>query len=436
MPYPTRREAAVRVLLQVTQNTGYTTLALQGALKKLPPDQRAFVTELVYGVLRNLLYLDYALNLHAHTPTGKMKPFILNTLRAAAYQLLFMSQVPGSAACNEAVAMTRAAGFPTLTGFVNGVLRALARSPAPEPSGEGRLSLRYSHPQWILDLWREEFSPEEVEAICAADQLPPPVSLCVNTTRATPAQLAEALEAAGAAVEPGKLLPNALGLRHGPELTGLEAFRRGWFFVMDQGAMLAVDTLDPQPGETLLDLCAAPGGKSFYAAIKMRGQGRVLARDLHPRRLALVTEGADRLGLPIVETALSDAGVFQPALENIAHRLLIDAPCSGLGLLRKKPDARYSKTPADVAALAALQRKILAASWRYVKPGGLLVYCTCTLSPPENGGNFRWFLQNYPFRPVGEPIQLTPGDATDGFFICKLQRSEDGGYPQPNPAPA
>jgi 16S rRNA (cytosine967-C5)-methyltransferase len=446
-----QREPAVRALIRITEEGGYANLVLGETLKRnsrLPPEGRALVTELVYGVLRNLIYLDYVLNIFSNTPVKRMKPFILNVLRTAAYQILFMDKIPPSAACNEAVAMTKSSGYKDLAGFVNGVLRSIACEAGQEPSagpklsaGSGRLavlqgnfdsaldylSIKYSYPKWILELWLREFSIKEIEGICAAGQLAPPVSVCVNTTKTTAERLCETLRACCLTPEQGQLCENALLLRHtsrgrpSGDIAALASFKDGWFHVMDQGAMLAAERLDARPGEYVMDVCAAPGGKAFYTACRMNNTGTVLALDIHPQRYALLKEGAGRLGLSNIQAGLADASVFDPGRENAADRLIIDAPCSGLGVLGSKPDIRYARAPGDVAALAALQRSILSACWRYVKPGGLLVYTTCTISAPENQENAEWFLKNHPFEQSGDFIQLLPGD-TGGFFICAFRR--------------
>ncbi len=445
-----QRGLAVEALMHITHNKGYNNLVLQKTLNAHPAlgqKEKAFITELVNGALRHILLLDNVIGHYSKTPVKKIKPFILNVLRLGIYQLLFMDKVPPSAACNESVKLAKSKGFVGLAPYVNGVLRQVAANgknlPLPDRSQNvlDYLSLRYSTPRWLLEYWQPIMAMDVMETMLAASVTSPPVTICVNTLKTTPESLTETLTASGVEVRPCPGMPQALQLTRTAQITALPAFQDGLFHVMDAGAMAAVQVLNPQPGQTVLDLCAAPGGKSFLSAQLMANEGHILSMDIHPHRLPLITDTANRLGLTCITTQQGDATVFNPALENTADCLLIDVPCSGFGLLRKKPDIKYTKTMEDVEALARIQRDILAASHRYVKKGGTLVYCTCTISTKENEENYQAFLEAYDFEPVPlveawpsvlqlsqvdstqSMMQLLPGAyAGDGFFIALCRR--------------
>ena len=424
------REVALDTLLAVTEEGAYNSISLRQALRKngaMSRADRAFVTQVVNGCLRNLLYLDFCLNAYSKTPVSKMKPLIRGALRTGAYQILFMERVPNSAACNETVALVKRRGLGALSGFVNGVLRALAQKgapPLPEQDTAERLSLQYSHPLWLVRLWLAAYPADFVEALCAQNNTPPPVTVAVNPLRTTPEELARELAQSGVESRPGHLAAGALRLQHTADLTKLPAFWEGRFHVMDESAMAAVEALDPRPGERVLDACAAPGGKTLRMAEVMQNTGEIVARDLYPHKLELLEESAARLGLSIIRTEEYDATT--PETGGTFDRVLADVPCSGLGLLRKKPDLRYKRTGADIDALVALQREILTALAGAVRPGGRLVYSTCTLCRKENEKNVDWFLQNFPYEREGDDRYIYPqiNDA-DGFYIARLRRKDE-----------
>ncbi|MDR3240449.1 MAG: 16S rRNA (cytosine(967)-C(5))-methyltransferase RsmB [Clostridiales bacterium] len=423
------RELAVDILMEMDKRDAYGHILLRERLNRAGGGarQKAFTVELVNGCVRRRILLDYIIDCFSKTPSSKMKPFILTLLRVSVYQLRFMDRVPAAAAVDEAVKLTKKRGFGALSGFVNAVLRSVVRQAdqiqyPQDPTG--RLSVLYSYPEWLAAYLIQRFGFSRAERICQAETVRPKMHLCVNTTRVSQPELTRILEAEGVtAALDGQ---NGIQAEHTDNIQQKPSFQKGFFHVMDESAMRAVETLAPVPGGTLLDLCAAPGGKSFYSAYLMENRGRIVACDIHPGKLRLVQRAAERLGLSVMETRLLDARAYHVELDQTADRLILDAPCSGLGVIRKKPDLKYRKTEADIHALAALQREMLENSWRYVKPGGALVYSTCTITTEENAENVRWFAARFPFM-LESAVQIWPDgrENRDGFYIARFVRDEE-----------
>jgi 16S rRNA (cytosine967-C5)-methyltransferase len=325
-------------------------------------------------------------------------------------------------------------GFTPLSGFVNGVLRNIARQPNEPAIPPDHFSLRYSYPDWLADSLADWLGTEKSRDFFEKSHQPPSMTIFVNTNKITPAALSDRLRAEGLLCAPGAFHPECLSLRNTGDIASLASFKEGLFFVMDEGAVFAVKSLGLQPGSHFIDVCAAPGGKTFAAACLMEDKGRIQAFDLHRHRVDLLCQSAKRLGFTSIEAAQKDASV--PEGEGNADAVLVDAPCSGLGILRKQPDIKFSRKPEDMAALACLQRELLAAAASHVKPGGTLVYCTCTVARPENHDIARWFTEKFPFTPVmpyvnslmpthffeNTYLQLLPGPDNDAFFISKWVR--------------
>lgn len=441
------REVAAEALTEILAEGAYSNVALRRLLRQngaMSRQERAFVTEAVNGTLRSLIYIDYLLDAFSTIPAGKMKPWLAAVMRMAVYQMLFM-QVPDSAACNEAVKLAEARGYHALKGFVNGVLRRLAREwenvPLPGAGTPERLSVRYSHPLWLVRMWIAYYGFAETERLCATNNRPPDVAVRVNTLKTTAESLRKTLEEGGMEVMPGKVCSNALHLAKTADLAKLAAFREGLFHIQDESSQLAVRVLDPQKGESILDICAAPGGKSFSMAEEMEDKGRIVSRDIHAHKIGLMAESAARLGITCMECAQKDAA--EPDSENgLFDKVLADVPCSGLGLVRKKPDIRLKKTGDEIDSLIGIQRKILENAGSLVRPGGVLVYCTCTLSRKENEKNVEWFLSGHPEFAAEDITPFLPEDwgwaaedakkgfvtllphktETDGFFIARMTR--------------
>ena len=439
------REAAMLTLNACQRQGGWSdgVLKKQLAAAKLDSRDAALATQLCFGVLQNQLLLDFYLSKFSNIPLKRMEGKVVQVLRLGAYQMLFLDKIPHSAAVNSAVAQTRAnCKNPRAAGMVNGILRSLERSlndlpVIPQGDPVAYLSTLYSHPEWIVKEFILTLGTEEAARLLAADNSQPPTTVMVNTTRTTGTELTARLEEAGVEVKPHPWLEDCLLLSRTGDLERLTAFQEGLFYVQDPASRLAIRAADPKPGMRVLDCCAAPGGKSFAAAIAMENRGEVISCDLHPHKKKLIQAGAGRLGLDIVTPMTADGKLFRPQWENAFDLVLVDAPCSGLGVIRKKPDIRY-KDPEPLGELPAIQSAILANAARYVRPGGTLVYSTCTLLCRENEEVVRGFVVNHldykaeAFTlpgPVGEAgegmVTLWPHrHGTDGFFICKMRKGE------------
>lgn len=439
------REAAMLALNACQRQGGWSDGALkkQLAAAELSGRDAALATQLCFGVLQNQMLLDFYLSKFSNIPLKRMEGKVVQTLRLGAYQMLFLTRIPHSAAVNSAVTLVKThCKNPRAAGMVNGILRSMERSlqnmpVIPQGDPVAYLSTLYSHPEWLVKEFILSLGEEETAQMLAADNSQPPTAVMVNTTRTTAEELKAMLEADHVEAEPHPWLENCLLLHRTGDLERLEAFQQGLFYVQDPASRLSVLAAGAKPGMKVLDCCAAPGGKSFAAAIAMENQGEIVSCDLHPHKKKLIQAGADRLGLTIISPKTADGKVFRPEWENAFDLVLVDAPCSGLGVIRKKPDIRY-KDPAPLADLPAVQLDILRNAARYVRPGGTLMYSTCTLLYRENGEVVETFLaENKAYKaetftlpgPVG-PVQsgsvtLWPHrHGTDGFFISKMRREE------------
>lgn len=439
------REAAMLALNACQRQGGWSDGALKKQLSaaELSGRDAALATQLCFGVLQNQMLLDFYLSKFSNIPLKRMEGKVVQTLRLGAYQMLFLTRIPHSAAVNSAVALVKAhCKNPRAAGMVNGILRSMERSlqnmpVIPQGDPVAYLSTLYSHPEWLVKEFILSLGEEETAQLLAADNSQPPTAVMVNTTRTTAEALKAMLEADHVEAEPHPWLENCLLLSRTGDLERMEAFQQGLFYVQDPASRLSVLAAGAKPGMRVLDCCAAPGGKSFAAAIAMENQGDIVSCDLHPHKKKLIQAGADRLGLTIITPKTADGKMFRPEWERAFDLVLVDAPCSGLGVIRKKPDIRY-KDPAPLADLPAVQLDILRNAARYVKPGGTLMYSTCTLLYRENGEVVETFLaENKAYKaeaftlpgPVG-PVQsgsvtLWPHrHGTDGFFISKMRREE------------
>lgn len=433
------RETAVLTLAACEKQGAWSDGHLKHAIRAQGLDRRdaALCTRLCYGVLQNRLLLDWRLGRLCSMKLDKLEIRILCDLRVAAYQLLFLDKIPPSAAVNEAVELAkRHSRSPRAAGLVNGVLRSLLREEAPEVRGKDEmetLSIRYSHPRWLVEEFAALLGLVGAEALLRADNDQPPTTAQVNTWKTTPEKLADGLREAGVEGVPHPWLPGCLLLTGTGDLERLDAFRRGEFYVQDAASRLAVVAAGPQPGQRVLDCCAAPGGKSFAAAIAMENQGELVSCDIHPHKIKLLEAGRERLGLSIIRPTLQNAAQAREDWVEGFDLVFTDVPCSGLGIIRKKPDIRY-KEPEALKGLPRVQRAILDNCARYVRPGGALVYSTCTLLRRENDEIVDGFLAARPDF-VAEPFELPhlgtqPGQVTfwphihgtDGFFTAKLRR--------------
>ena len=433
------REAALRTLAACRTRGAWADAALPSQLSGLSGPDAALCSCIVYGVTQNRMLLDFYLAAYCSQKPDHLQPPLLDILRIGAYQILFLDKVPDSAAVNTSVELAKKAGRGQASGLVNAVLRKIAQNkehlpPVPQRDEVQCLSICYSHPKWLVKRLLALLGREGTEALLAVHNSQPPAAAQVNTLKTGGEALLESLRAAGAAAEPHPWLPDCLLLTGAGNLERLEPFRAGAFYIQDPAARLAALAADLSPGCRVLDVCAAPGGKSFAAAIAMGDKGQVLACDLHENKLKRIREGAARLGISCIETAAADGRVMHEAWRDGFDAVLVDAPCSGLGIIRKKPDIRY-KRPDDLFTLPVAQSAILANASGYVRPGGTLVYSTCTLLPEENQQVTDTFLAEHPDfsresfvlpGPLGKTegqITLWPHcHGTDGFYICRMRR--------------
>lgn len=442
----TPREVALFTLFSMNEDGAWSDGALHYYLERADLSARdaALATRLSYGVIQNRAMCDFYLTRFSSVRLKKIDARVLEALRMGVYQLTLMERIPAHAAVGETVALIeRYAHASTRTvGFANGVLRAVARAVETKtlpvlncPEKENYYALRYSHPEWLVRAWSAQFGQKETGRLCEADNAAAPLSLRVSREKIARQDAIAALEAAGFAPRAHETIENIV-LCAGGDIANLSLFQQGTVTVQDGAGVVCVDTLDPQPHELIVDCCAAPGGKSFYAAERMKNTGKVVSCDIYEHKLDKIKAGAARLGAHNVETRLADATKRQDDLVGRADRVLCDVPCSGLGIIRKKPEIRY-KTPEALAELPAVQLAILQNCADYVKPGGTLVYSTCTIMQCENKDVVRAFLAERPdfaLEPFSHPacgmqeegmVTLLPHiHDTDGFFIAKLRRNK------------
>ncbi|MBO6016381.1 MAG: 16S rRNA (cytosine(967)-C(5))-methyltransferase RsmB [Lachnospiraceae bacterium] len=421
------------MLLEILERGSYSHLVIRSVLDKyayLDRSQRAFIKRVCVGCVERRMEIDHILDQFSNTKVNKMKPVIRNILRMGVYQILFMDKVPDSAACNEAVKLAVSKKFGNLKGFVNGVLRNIARQKQqisyPDVAAKPLryLSIRYSMPEWIVDMWLTQYGREKTEAILAGLLEERPLTLRLDESLSGEEQDELVLQAreAGILIEPCPELPYAYRIAHIDALDALPGFLAGKWMVQDLGSMLITQFAGIDRGDTVIDVCGAPGGKALHAAAKVGESGHVYVRDLTPHKVTLIEENIGRTSYSNITTQIMDATCFDEASVDAADVLIADLPCSGLGVIGRKPDIKYRITPEDLEAIAALQRKILETVHRYVKPGGTLLYSTCTLDKKENEENVRFITSHLPFA-LEEEKELLPGsDHTDGFFMARFKR--------------
>ncbi|BCA80931.1 16S rRNA (cytosine(967)-C(5))-methyltransferase RsmB [Desulfuromonas sp. AOP6] len=416
MPLSDPRKIALDILLRV-EDGAYADLALNAAFEKntrLDGRDRNLATELVYGALRQRGRLDFALSQLCKTPLKKLELKVLWLLRLGAYQILELDRIPASAAVNQAVELARSENLERATGFINGVLRNLARQREkiqwPDRTKKERAYLEHvlSVPRWLAELWIKDWGAAEAMALAESMLGQPPFTLRVNTLRLDRDSFLEKMRAAGHEVRPCQYAPEGVVVtrRGASPLAGMD---EGWFQVQDEASMLISHLLDVRPGQRLLDTCAAPGGKTTHMAALTGNDNRLLALDLHPQRVRLILEGAQRLGCEGIEAKAWDMSCFPDFLEQRSFdRVLVDAPCSGLGVLRRNPEIRWRPTPPDFQALADLQGTILQNAALLVRPGGRLLYSLCTLTARETWGVVDDFLTSHPDFVLEDLRQETP----------------------------
>ncbi|MEG0961252.1 MAG: 16S rRNA (cytosine(967)-C(5))-methyltransferase RsmB [Lachnospiraceae bacterium] len=428
------RELILNVLLEVTRDGEYSHIALKNTLDKyqfLEKQERSFLTRVCDGTLEHMMYLDYVINQFSKIKVNKMKPVIRCILRSSVYELKYMDSVPMSATCNEAVKLAQKKGFQNLKGFVNGVLRNISRNleeismPNREKEPLTWLSITYSMPEWILKLWQKQYSLDQIEEILQSFLVPRKTSIRVNTMLTTPEKLIQELEAEQIMVTPHGEIPNALYIEGYDFLGSIPAFEKGLFYVQDVSSMQVALWANPQANAQVLDVCGAPGGKSIHVAELLKGTGMVTSCDLTEYKVALIQENINRCHLTNIQAQQSDARILYSKEIGQKDIVIADLPCSGLGVIGKKPDIKYKMSEKICEELTALQKEILHNVQNYVRPGGILMYSTCTINPKENEENVNWFLKEHPDFLLERQQQVLPKSGeNDGFYLARLVRKQ------------
>ncbi len=420
------------------------------ARANLTPPDRALAVRLVYGTLAWQLYLEHLLAGFCHRPLAALDPAIRVLLRMALFQICFLDKVPTFAAVDTSVQLAKRHKHGAAVAFVNAVLRRAAQGwkgvplPARDRDLAGYLSVRYSHPRWLVEAWLDQYGERETEELLRANNEPAPTVLRVNRLRTTREHLLELLQQAGASGRPGTYSPDAV-IVSGFDPTSHALYRQGLYSVQGEAAQLISYVVAPRPDQTILDLCAAPGGKTTHLAELMGNRGQVVALDIRPRGIDRVRRECQRLGIGIVEACCADVRTWAPQTQSLFDRVLLDAPCSGLGTLRQHPEIRWRRTPESVHALTQLQRQLLDQAALWVRPGGLLVYATCTLLRAENEEIVEDFLARRRDFALTSLAEILPSEiralidhrgifrtaphrqGLDGFFATRLRRSGNEG---------
>jgi 16S rRNA (cytosine967-C5)-methyltransferase len=442
------REAALVILKEVEEKEAYLNLVLNRVLSRrsFPPAERSLLTELAYGVIQHLHTLDWVISLYSTRSLEKLTPWIRNILRMGTYQLLYLERIPEAAAVDEAVKLAHRYGHKGVAGLVNAVLRKISRAKdnLPWPSREQEpalyLSLRYAYPLWMVQRWIKNLGAEAAEAHCSAGNRRPPLTIRTNTLRLSREELQRVLQAEGTGSRECRYAPEGLYLKLAHSLVELKSFQQGLFQVQGESSMLAAPLLNPQPGELVLDLCSAPGGKTIHLAALMKNQGRIIAADLYPHRLKLVQAAAERQGIQIIQTENIDGRSLPSEWQGTFQRVLLDVPCSGLGVIRRKGDLKWRRRPEDIASLSQLQMQLLRSAFQALCSGGVLLYSACTTEPEETTEVINKFLAQErlaqpvmlsPFLPqelhaeekIAGQIFLWPAQHNlDGFFLARIRK--------------
>lgn len=421
------RKTAFEILFEIEKEDAYSNLTINRFLEKNRPENPAFIRELVYGVLENKILLDYYLDKLIPSGIKKVKKKEATLLRLGLYQLIFMDSVPDYAAVNETVTLAKKL-VRGREGFINGVLRGYMKKGSeiklPDESKDLRLylSIKYSFPLWLIEKWGKQYGMEECKKLLEASNARPKLSIRVNVNKTSREELKEYLEEKGYEVTEGTFSNRTLHVK-GSGLLEDERYAEGHFSIQDEASTVAADGLGAKPGETVIDVCAAPGGKTSAIAELMNNDGKVYSCDIYEHKLELIEKLAARLDLSIIEPTLLDGTSGNEVWNQKADRVLADVPCSGLGVIRRKPEIKY-KEITDFRELVQIQKKILENAAKYVKPGGTLVYSTCTINKDENELQVKAFLEsNKEFEFVSEK-QFLPTEDIDGFYVCKMIKKQ------------
>ena len=419
------REIATDALIEITEHGQFSHIYMKMVLDKyayFEKNERAFLTRIVNGCVERKIELDYIIMLYSKTPVSKMKPFIRTILRMGVYEIYYMDGIRAAATCDEYVKLAKKRGFQGLSGFVNGVLRNVARN-SDRPLDYPDISTRYSMPQWIVDKWISDYGFDKTAQICEAF-LQEAKGLCIriNTALVKPDELKRRLERYGIACALDEDISEAAYISGFDSVTAIAEFFEGMFYIQDYSSMQVAHNCNIKTGYNIIDVCAAPGGKALHAAEIMQGTGHVQARDLTDKKVAIIRENIDRQRASNIDAIQWDATKLDDSAIESADVVIADLPCSGLGIIRKKPDIKYNESKEQLDELCALQRNILDTVCQYVKPGGTLLYSTCTINKDENELQVADFIKRHQEFTVSFEKQLFPSEKHDGFYLCKLQK--------------
>lgn len=433
------REVALNIINRVLIEGAYSNLVLSNELNEadLNEKDRALVTELVYGTIRRKKTLDMIISNYIKD-ISLMDERVLNILRMAIYQMHFLDKVPEFAACNEAVELAKQISLQD-SKLVNGILRSYTKNPDDMDVKDkiDRLVYQYSYEPWFIRMMYKQYGEENGRKILAGLNATPKVTVRVNANKGEYDEVFERLEEMGYDVEEGYACPEAIIIKGGSSIENNELFREGLITVQDESAMLVSPLLDLKPGDIALDLCAAPGGKTTHIAELLENEGKVYSFDLHENKLSLINENVERLGLNNVEIEAMDATKLNSKYVACADKVLIDVPCSGLGIIRKKPEIKWNKSRKALKDLVPTQREIMENAWAYLKNGGTMIYSTCTLNIEENQDNVEWFLNKHKDAKVEKiflgnmdnfiynndgSLTILPNEYMDGFYIAKIYK--------------
>lgn len=421
------REAAVIALYKTEKEGEYSNRALLSAVRDLSGRDTALATEMVMGVLRNKIYLDFIIRSYSKIRLKKLSDYVLQILRCGVYQLVKMDKIPPSAACNEAVKLAKKYAHSAAGGYVNGVMRTVSRNldnlPKPKGTAAEVMSIKYSCPLWLVEKLVNQSGKETTEDILSDSIKPHPTMLRVNRLKTTADELLEILNAEGINAVKDTETENCLRVSGAIDINKSSAYKDGLYTLQNINSIRAAALVNPKSGDTVMDLCAAPGGKTTYLAEMMENKGKVYAFDLHKHKIDLINNSAKRLGIDIIKAENKDTSKLMEEFSGIADCVLADVPCSGIGVIHKKPDIKYNRTESDIEELVKIQKNILNAAAVYVKDGGSIVYSTCTILEEENQNQIKEFLENHKdFKKEYEKTYYAHKTGGSGFYVCRLVR--------------
>ncbi len=443
----TERELVFSILDNIYRKGSFSNITLEKHLKDEESKRKQnFIREMVYGVLENDIFLEHVISKSSKIKMKKIHKPILIILKMGIYQIFFMDSVPSSAAVNESVILAKKYGNKGSIGYVNGMLRNISRNKDELKNIDiedpiKRISVKYSHPRWMVDKWTKEYGIDFTEDLCRSNNEKPNLNITVNTLKTSREDLKNRLKKSGFKTRESRYSVDSLIIENPFKISDIKEFKSGEFTIQDESSALVAQIMNPEPGSTVIDVCSAPGGKSVHIAQKMENKGRVISRDIYEHKLSLIRSNSQRLGIDIIETEIYDAIEIDGSLVNTADYVLVDAPCSGLGLIRRKPEIKANKSQEDIESLSDLQFRILNNAKNYLKIGGVLIYSTCTIGKRENVDIIDKFLKEntdfskldlsgYIKSEVEIPslqegyIELYPNiHGTDGFFIAKMKKT-------------